>query len=98
MQLDRDDLSDDGVLTVRATKFRKSRQLPLHQSTLRALGRYQAQRDQLCPAPATASLLVSTTGARLCHATIQPAFRHLIRRAGIGQAGQARPTIHGLRH
>jgi integrase len=100
MQLDRDDLDDDaGLLTIRATKFRKSRQLPLHETTLRALGSYQALRDQLCPAPATASLLVSTTGARLCHATVQPAFRRLIRQAGIGQGMlRARPVIHGLRH
>jgi integrase/recombinase XerD len=99
MGLDRDDIDDAGLLTVRATKFRKSRQLPLDETTLRALGRYQALRGQLCPAPATASLLVSTTGARLCHATIQPVFRHLVRQAGIGKnAPRARPVIHGLRH
>ena len=74
MRLDDQDLdADAGLLTVRATKFRKSRQLPLHQTTLAALSTYQAQRDQLAPAPATASLLVSTTGARLCHETVQPA-------------------------
>ena len=100
MALDGGDLdATAGLLTVRATKFRKSRQLPLQVTTLRALGDYQAVRDQLCPAPATSSLLVSTTGARLCQATVQPAFRHLLRQAGIGQ-GSSRPraTIHGLRH
>jgi integrase/recombinase XerD len=100
MALDRGDLdAATGLLTIRATKFRKFRQLPLHPSTLRALAAYQAVRDRLCPAPATASLLVSTTGARLCQATVQPAFRHLLRQAGIGQ-GPHRPraTIHGLRH
>lgn len=100
MRLDRGDLdAAAGLLTVRATKFRKSRQLPLHQTTLAALGAYQAQLDQLCPAPATASILVSTTGARLCHETVQPAFRRLLRQAGVGQdTPRARPTIHGLRH
>ena len=100
MALDRGDLdAATGLLTIRATKFRKSRQLPLHQTTLRALGGYQALRDQLCPAPATASLLVSTTGARLCHETVQPSFRLLLRQAGIGQhAPRPRPVIHGLRH
>jgi integrase/recombinase XerD len=100
MALDGGDLdATAGLLTVRATKFRKSRQLPLHASTLRALGDYQAVRDQLCPAPATSSLLVSTTGARLCQATVQPAFRHLLRQAGISR-GSSRPraTIHSLRH
>lgn len=100
MLLDRGDLDGEaGLLTVRATKFRKSRQLPLHQTTLRALGAYQARRDELCLAPATASLLISTTGARLCQATVQPAFRSLARQAGTGQGTpRARPVIHGLRH
>lgn len=86
-------------MTIRATKFRKSRQLPLHATTLHALASYQQLRDQRCPAPAVASLLVSTTGARLCHETVQPVFRLLLRQAGIGQ-GTRRPraTIHGLRH
>ena len=75
MRLDDQDLdAAAGMLTVRATKFRKSRQLPLHESTLRAIGAYLALRDQLCPVPATASLLVSATGMRLCQATVQPAF------------------------
>jgi integrase/recombinase XerD len=100
MRLDDQDLdAGAGLLTIRATKFRKSRQLPLHQTTLRALGGYQALRDRRCPAPATASVLVSTTGARLCHETVQPVFRHLLRQAGIGQGThQPRPVIHGLRH
>jgi integrase/recombinase XerD len=99
MQLDRGDLdAASGLLTIRATKFRKSRQLPLHETTLRALSGYQALRDRLCPAPPTASVLVSTTGARLCQATVQPAFRHLLQ-AGVGRrASRPRPVIHGLRH
>jgi integrase/recombinase XerD len=100
MALDHGDLdAAAGRLTIRATKFRKSRQLPLHHSTLRALAAYQATRDRLCPAPTTASLLVSSTGARLCHSTVQPVFRHLLRQAGIRQASyRPHATIHGLRH
>jgi len=75
----------------------KSRQLPLHPTTLQALAGYQVLRDRLCPAPA--SLLVSTTGARLCHETMQPVFRLLLGQAGIGQGRPApRVTLHGLRH
>jgi integrase len=98
MRLDDQDLdAAAGLLTIRATKFRKSRQLPLHPTTLRALASYQVLRDRRCPAPA--SLLVSTTGARLCHETVQPVFRLLLRQAGIGQGPpQPRATIHGLRH
>lgn len=99
MRLDDQDLdATAGLLTIRATKFRKSRQLPLHGTTLQALTSYQVLRGRLCRAPATASLLVSTTGARLCHETVQPVFRLLLRQAGIGQAPPLRATIHGLRH
>ncbi len=99
MTLDRGDLDPAGLVTIRATKFRKSRQLPLHPSTLAALAGYQDIRGRLCPSPATTSLLVSTTGARLCHETVQPAFRHLLRQAGIGQdTSRPRATMHGLRH
>jgi integrase len=99
MRLDDHDLDATGLLTIRATKFRKSRQLPLHPTTVRALARYQVLRGRLCPAPATASLLVSTTGARLCHETMQPVFRLLLRQAGIGQGRSGpRATVHGLRH
>ena len=77
----------------------KSRQLPLHPTTAQALASYQRLRDQLRPAPAAASLLVSTTGARLCHETVQPVFRLLLRQARIGQGtGRPRATVHGLRH
>ena len=53
-------------------------------------------RDRLCPA--SAGLLVSTTGARRCHETVQPVVRLLLRQAGIGQGLPPRATIHGLRH
>jgi integrase len=98
MRLDDQDLdAAAGLLTVRATKFRKSRQLPLHPTTLQALAGYQVLRDRL--RPASASLLVSTTGARLCHETVQPVFRLLLGQAGIGQGRPApRATLHGLRH
>jgi integrase/recombinase XerD len=99
MTLDDSDIDAGPGLTVRATTFRKSRQLPLQVSTLAALAGYQALRDQLCRAPATGSLLVSATGARLCQATVQPVFRGLLRQAGIGRdSSRPRATIHGLRH
>jgi integrase len=100
MRLDVDDVDwAQGLITVHDSKFGKSRQVYLHETTLKALQGYCVQRDQLCPSPATASLLVSTTGARLCHAVIQPTFRQLLRQAGVGgQEALPRPRIHALRH
>jgi integrase len=100
MRLDRDDLDlDHALLTVRDSKFGKSRQLCLHPTTVHALHDYSLRRDRLCPHPTTPSLFVSTTGARLCHATVQPTFRGLLHRAGITRtAAASRPRIHDLRH
>ena len=49
-RLDRDDVDlDEGVLTVRGSKFGKSRMVPMHSTTLGALRIYTGQRDLLCP-------------------------------------------------
>ena len=100
IRLDRHDIDwESGALTIWNSKFGKSRLLPLHASTIDALADYRVQRERLCPSPATASFLVSSSGARLCHATVQPTFRLLLQRAGVGrQASGARPCIHALRH
>ena len=100
MRLDRSDLdAARGLLTVRNTKFGKSRLVALHHTTVEALQAYGGLRDRLCPSPATASLFVSTTGARLCHEVLQPTFRDLLQRCGIASTTSgARPRVHGLRH
>jgi integrase/recombinase XerD len=51
-----------GMLTVRETKFGKSRRIPLHPSVTEQLDRYQHQRDLLCPRPASPAFFCSGTG------------------------------------
>jgi integrase len=98
--LDRGDFDPTtAVLTIREAKFHKPRQLPLHPSTVAALRAYATRRDQLCPRPRTAALLVSTTGARLAATTVSQTFRTLLRQNGIGQHCPAcHPRIHDARH
>lgn len=100
LRLDRGDVDvHAGVLTIRNTKFGKSRQLPLHASTVRALVRYDRQRDQLCPKPNAPSFFVSTRGNRMDKSAVQKAFRDLCRRVGIGRPpGSPQPRVHDLRH
>src|SRR6516225_170391 len=43
----------NGVLTIRASKFGKTRFVPVHLSTWRALERYAKLRDRLCRTPAS---------------------------------------------
>lgn len=100
LRLDRDDVDlDAGVLTIRLTKFNKSRQLPLHPSTTAALARYDHQRDEFCPKPKAPSFFVSTRGNRMDKSAVQKAFRDLCRRAGIERPrGSPQPRLHDLRH
>jgi integrase/recombinase XerD len=100
LRLDRSDLSPgEGLLTIKDSKFGKSRQLLLHPSTVSALGCYLRRRGELSPAPGEPALFVHPAGNRLNYPAVQYTFRVLLDRAGIGpRPERCRPTIHGLRH
>jgi len=85
-----------GLLTIRETKFGKSRRLPVHPTTMAALRSYIHQRDRLCPRPTTTrtSLFTSTVGTRLVYPNVASTFRRLVKAAEIGPG----PRIHDLRH
>jgi integrase/recombinase XerD len=87
------------LITVINSKFGKSRLVPLHDDTVDMLRRYAARRDELCPAPATGSFFISTTGRPLLHSSVDGIFAQLLGLAGIGTPpGRARPRVHDLRH
>ena len=96
----RDDLGlDTGVLVVRHAKFGKSRALPLHPTTVAALGDYLQRRDQLFPAPQSPALFISLAGTRLIYNNVHLKFFRIVRRAGLGpRSATCRPRIHDLRH
>lgn len=100
MRLDRADVDPTKrLLTVRDSKYGKSREVLLHQSTVDALGSYGQRRDRLCRGPRAPSFFVSTRGTRLIHSTIYPTFRTLLRQAGLAQrSSSCRPRVHDLRH
>jgi integrase len=100
IRLDRADLdAAGGIVTIRDSKFAKSRQIPLHPSTLGALAEYGQLRDQRFPDPRTPSLLVSTAGTRLISQNIHYVFARLVRQAGLQPRSPAcRPCLHGFRH
>ena len=100
LALDRDDVDlDAGILTVRDTKFGKSRQLPLHPTSTRALANYARVRDALCPTAIGESFFVSTHGSRPDKSTIQTGFRELRTAAGIkARPGVAAARLHDFRH
>ena len=83
---------------MRASKFGKSRALPLRASTVAALADYAQRRDQLLPSPKTTSFFVSITGKRLHYGDVQFMFQILVNGARIGASSPVRPRIHDLRH
>ncbi|MGH9137868.1 MAG: tyrosine-type recombinase/integrase [Acidimicrobiales bacterium] len=100
LRLDRDDVDlDAGVLHIRQTKFGKSRQVPLHPSTVDALADYARRRDELCPRPRDPSFFVSVAGTRVLYCNFHLGWLDLVRRAGLQpRSERCRPRPHDLRH
>jgi integrase len=100
VRMDRNDVDlEHGRLFVRNSKFGKSRQLPLHPTTVTALRDYLLFRDQLKPTPTTPALLLGTRGDRLTRHYAEWVFRLLRQRAGLRpRPGCGPPRLHDMRH
>jgi integrase len=98
LRIRRDDVDlTRAVLVIRATKFRKSRLVPLHVTAAEALRAYVADRDRLVSHPSVPTFFVADAGGALIYSTVRTAFLHL--RCSLGWAGFVpRPRIHDLRH
>lgn len=95
MHLVLDDVTTDG-LVVRKTKFRKSRLLPLHETTQAALKRYLEQRQAV--GGGDDHVFISTKGLALIYAMIIGTFHFLEKRSYLSLRSGRRPRIHDLRH
>lgn len=90
---------DAGMLTVRRTKFAKSRLVPLHPTTVRALKQYLALRQRHTPTLQNGPFLVSAKGTAPHRRTVHWVFDRLRRWLGwTARGGHAAPRIHDLRH
>lgn len=100
IRFDREDFDRcNQLLTVRDSKFGKSREVLLHHSTVCSLIDYGETRDRLCPHPKERSFFISTRGTRLCHPTIYQPFRALLDQASIRHTSPPRRVrVHDLRH
>ncbi len=88
-----------GILTIRSTKFNKTRLVPLHPSTRDALRRYARRRDRIYPRPKTPSFFVSEWGTRLEHSCVSRTFYKLSRWVGLrGLTDHHGPRLHDFRH
>jgi integrase len=100
IRLDRRDLNfQHERLVVRNSKFGKSRELPLHPTTIQALRDYLRLRDEIYPHVDTPTLLLSTTGKRLDRHYVEWQFAQLRTRIGLApRPGSRPPRLHDIRH
>jgi len=90
------DVTKDGLI-IAQTKFKKSRLLPLHPTTRRALNGYLAAR--LKAASHSDTLFISHQGMPLAYPTVITVFLQVVRSIGLrGSPGSRGPRIHDLRH
>jgi integrase/recombinase XerD len=104
LHLDRDDVNvETGVLTIRRTKFGKTRLVPIHASTTDALMRYADTRDRLLPRLRMPAFFVSEHRARLTDDNTRHTFALVSRRIGLrtpspGHRHGRGPRLHDMRH
>lgn len=96
------DLSS-ALLSVRQTKFAKSRQVPLHSSTVEALRRYRRLRNRQITVPRETPFFAGTRGRRIGCALslrqVRRVFQRLRDHLGwVNRGAHAAPRIHDLRH
>jgi integrase len=90
------DVTEDGLI-IDKTKFKKSRMIPLHPTTRKALDEYLSNRLRLTAL--SDALFIVNTGSPPAYETTASIFRHLSREVGLrGGPGQPGPRIHDLRH
>ena len=90
------DLTEDGLL-IRQTKFKKSRLVPLHETSRIAINSYLMRRVK--QGAIDDSLFILDTGRAPAAVTIHGLFRRLARSIGLQAEGRQRqPRIHDLRH
>jgi integrase len=92
-----------GILTVRQTKFAKSRQLPLHPSTVAALARYRRLRAKHASTTHEAPFLIGSRGQRLGQPIgarqANRVFNALRDSLGwVNRGAHDAPRLHDLRH
>lgn len=93
VQLDRDDVDlEHGMLTIQRTKFGKSRLVPLHASSIKALITYAQKRDAVIKAVTTKAFFLSERNRRITEWSTRYNFARVSAKVGL------RPVAPGFRH
>ncbi len=90
------DITPEG-LTIRESKCKKSRLLPLHDTTWMAVRSYVERRRRV--AGHNPHLFVSCRGSRLSHTVVAETFHAVVQAAGVArEPSRSRPRLMDLRH
>jgi len=100
LRLKRSDIDlRNATISIRETKFKKSRMIPVHSSTVKALRNYAKSRDQLYPVQKADEFFISVRGTGLSICTVEATFIRI--RSEIkwsSNSGRQLPRIHDMRH
>jgi integrase len=104
LMLDRSDVDlDEGILSIRESKFGKSRLVPIVPSTRDALQQYATRRDALCVRPSSQAFLLSERGRRVQGSAARDMFAKLTCEIGLRRAIRPKrwgrgPRLQDIRH
>lgn len=102
LMLDREDVDlEQGILTIRRTKFGKSRLVPVHSSTRDVLKRYDELRVRVFPRLAVPAFFLSERGTRITEWSARYTFAKISQQIGLRAVAKGHgrgPRIHDMRH
>ncbi|WP_211455436.1 tyrosine-type recombinase/integrase [Collimonas antrihumi] len=100
LSLRRDDVDlAEGILTIRDTKFGKSRLVPLHATSRHVLVNYAQRRDAHLSPARSPYFFVAEQGGKLLLQYVYKVFWRLSRQTGLrGQTDHNGPRLHDFRH
>lgn len=88
-----------GLLTIRGTKFGKSRLVPIHPSTQAVLAQYAQVRQGFLAGRSVPNFFINTRGNHLDLGDIHRTFYRLSRQTGLRAHGASHgPRLHDFRH
>jgi integrase/recombinase XerD len=97
--LDRSDVDlTQGVLSIRHSKFGRSREVPLHSSAAAALLAYERRREELILRATSPAFFLSDTGRRVSYHRFRTDFRALVDKVPIAPPPSGHVRIHDVRH
>jgi integrase len=94
---------ESGILSIRESKFGKSRFVPIHNSTRTALASYAGRRNELGLRLQTEAFFITETGRPLLTCAVRRTFAKMslavgIRHPGVGRRVGRGPRLQDFRH